>query len=195
MSFSFSLHAPKALPTLPTTPHGTASLFIDSNSKHKASHYNTKPPQSLHHVLCNQKQSDHVYLKKPSLALHIGALLALVEQPALAVTGENYQPELTSVLIQLGIVLFLYFIVAPPIIMNWMRIRWYRRKFLEMYFQFMFAFIFFPGIILWAPFLNFRKFPRDPSLKYPWSVPEDLSKVRNAYSKYPYAEPEDYDWP
>ncbi|CAL0324854.1 unnamed protein product [Lupinus luteus] len=193
MSFSFSFHVPKALPPLPTSPHGTVSLFIAS--KHKPSHNNTTPSQSLHHIItCSkQKPSDYVSLKKPSLALHLGALLALIEQPALAVTGENHPPELTSVLIQLGIVLFLYFIVAPPIIMNWMRIRWYRRKFLEMYLQFMFAFIFFPGIILWAPFLNFRKFPRDPSLKYPWSVPDDPSKVRNTYSKYPYAKPEDYD--
>lgn len=48
-------------------------------------------------------------------------------------------------------------------------------------------------VILWAPFLNFRKFPRDPSLQYPWSVPEDPSKIRSSYAKYPYAEPEDYD--
>lgn len=48
-------------------------------------------------------------------------------------------------------------------------------------------------ILLWAPFLNFRKFPRDPSMKYPWSVPEDPSKIKNAYLKYPFAQPEDYD--
>lgn len=129
-----------------------------------------------------------------------------------------------------------------PIILNWLRIRWYRRNLLEMYFQFMFVFIFFPGwdalfhshfkwnkqimiilllssldsrilssilkvqftyvidhrllcsVLLWAPFLNFRKFPRDPSMKYPWSTPQDPAKIKNDYLKYPYAEPEDYAW-
>lgn len=32
-----------------------------------------------------------------------------------------------------------------PIIMNWLRLRWFKRRLLEMYFQFMFVFIFFPG--------------------------------------------------
>ncbi|XP_061338481.1 NAD(P)H-quinone oxidoreductase subunit L, chloroplastic [Gastrolobium bilobum] len=188
MSCSFSLHVPKALPSLPTS-----LIFIAS--KHKSSHKNTSPSQSLHTITCSsQKPNDYFSLKKPSLALHIGAvLLAIAEQPALAVTGENNPPELTGLLIQLGIVLFIYFLVVPPIIMIWFWKRWYRRKFLEMYLQFMFAFIFFPAIILWAPFLNFRKFPRDPSMKYPWSIPEDPSKIRNAYSKYPFAKPEDYD--
>lgn len=111
MSFSFSLHVPKALPPLPTSPRGTVSIFIAS--KHKPSHNKTSPSQSLHHVLCcsssnqfsnsfnlllplknlsdmkqwiqlqivgcnNQKIGDHISLKNPSLALQIGALLALV---------------------------------------------------------------------------------------------------------------------
>lgn len=178
------------------------------------------------------------------------------EQPVLAVTGENNRPELSWVLTQWGIVLFVYFLVVPvssflsklvkfvliiyliratklrelqPVIMVWLWKRWYRRGLLEMYLQFMFVFIFFPGsatlplkpnyihyylvacislfkfflvthfrakscrVILWAPFLNFRKFPRDPSMQYPWSVPEDPSKIRSSYGKYPYAPPEDYD--
>lgn len=32
-----------------------------------------------------------------------------------------------------------------PIIMNWLRVRWYKRKLFEMYVQFMFVFMFFPG--------------------------------------------------
>ncbi|XP_027341771.1 NAD(P)H-quinone oxidoreductase subunit L, chloroplastic [Abrus precatorius] len=194
MSYSFSLHVPKALPPLPTSARGASSLFIAS--EHKSNHNNTNPCRSLHRITCSsQKPNDYDSLKKPSLALHIGALLALAEQPVLAVTGENNQPELTWVLTQWGIVLFIYFIVVPPIIMYWLWKRWYRRKLLEMYLQFMCVFIFFPGVLLWAPFLNYRKFPRDPSLKYPWSTPEDPSKIRNAYSKYPFAEPEDYDYP
>ncbi|XVF02867.1 hypothetical protein REPUB_Repub04eG0211700 [Reevesia pubescens] len=52
--------------------------------------------------------------------------------------------------------------------------------------------IFIIRLLLWAPFLNFRKFPRDPSLKYPWDTPKDPSKVKNAYLRYPFAKPEDY---
>ncbi|KAK7359492.1 hypothetical protein VNO77_01452 [Canavalia gladiata] len=192
MSCSFSFHLPKALPPLPTSPRGTVSLFA---SKHKSHHNNTSPCRSLHITCSSQKPNDYVSLNKPCLALHIGALLALADHPVLAITGENNRPELTWVLIQLGIVLFIYFLVVPPILMYWLWKRWYRRKLLEMYLQFMFVFIFFPGVLLWAPFLNYRKFPRDPSLKYPWSTPEDPSKIRNAYFKYPFAEPEDYDYP
>ncbi|XP_004504572.1 NAD(P)H-quinone oxidoreductase subunit L, chloroplastic isoform X2 [Cicer arietinum] len=196
MSYSLSLHVPKALPPLPYSSRSIPSLFIAS--KLKPFHNNTTPSsQSLHIVKCSShKPNNPVSLNKTSLALPIGAvLLALAEHPAaLAVTGQNNNPqELSWILTQLGVVLFFYFLVAPPMIMYWLWKRWYRRKLVEMYFQFMFVFIFFPAIIVWAPFLNFRKFPRDPSLQYPWSIPEDPSTVRNAYSKYPFADPEDYD--
>ncbi|XP_027096401.1 NAD(P)H-quinone oxidoreductase subunit L, chloroplastic-like [Coffea arabica] len=129
----------------------------------------------------------------PSLAIQVGAFFATVAEPALAVTGVNDEEDLITILIQLGICAFIYFIVFPPIIMNWLRIRWYKRGFIEMYFQFMFVFIFFPGLLLWAPFLNFRKFPRDPSMKYPWSTPENPSQIKGASRKYPWATPEDYE--
>ncbi|KAI5381317.1 NAD(P)H-quinone oxidoreductase subunit L, chloroplastic [Lathyrus oleraceus] len=197
MSCSFSLHVPKALPPLPYYSSSSPSLFI--SSKLKPFHNNTSTPsnQSRHIVKCStQKPKDHVSLKKPNLALPIGAvLLALAEHPAaLAVTGTNNHPqELSFILIQLGIVFFFYFITAPPLILFWLWKRWYRRKLVEMYFQFMFVFIFFPALLVWVPFLNFRKFPRDPDMEYPWSIPEDPSKIRNAYYKYPFADPEDYD--
>ncbi|KAK2437888.1 NAD(P)H-quinone oxidoreductase subunit L, chloroplastic [Trifolium repens] len=198
MSCSLSLHVPKALPPLPYySSRSIPSLFI--SSKHKPFHNTITHPsnQSLHIVkCCSHKPNDPVIsLKKPNLALPIGALLlALAENPAaLAVTGENNHQELTSILIQLGVVLFLYFIASPPVILFWLWKRWYRRKLVEMYFQFMFVFIFFPALLVWVPFLNFRKFPRDPDMEYPWSIPEDPSKIRNAYYKYPFADPEDYD--
>ncbi|XP_039127095.1 NAD(P)H-quinone oxidoreductase subunit L, chloroplastic [Dioscorea cayenensis subsp. rotundata] len=105
--------------------------------------------------------------------------------PALAVTGVNDEIDLYSLLVSGGIISFFYFIVMPPIIMNWMRLRWYKRKFVEMYFQFMFVFLFFPGLMLWAPFLNFRKFPRDPTMKYPWSTPNDdnIPLYKDRYEK------------
>ncbi|GMY18260.1 NAD(P)H-quinone oxidoreductase subunit L, chloroplastic [Fagus crenata] len=187
MSCPLSFQIPKALPPLSLSGCKIPSLLI--TFKHKPSH-DAKSKKTL---ACITKKPLHEFcLKKSTLAIQIGALLATAEQPALAVTGVNYEPDLTSVLIQLGIVAFFYFLIAPPIIMNWLRIRWYRRNLLEMYFQFMFVFLFFPGILLWAPFLNFRKFPRDPNMKYPWSTPQDPSKIKNDYLKYPFAEPEDY---
>ncbi|PKA62721.1 hypothetical protein AXF42_Ash018929 [Apostasia shenzhenica] len=112
-------------------------------------------------------------LRLPSL-LRYGALLASVATPAaLAVTAENnVEEDLMS-----GIAAAFYFLIAPPIIMNWLRLRWYKRNFFEMYFQFMFAFIFFPGLMLSAPFLNFRPLPRDSTMKYPWSTPKDDATI------------------
>uniref|UniRef100_A0A0F7H035 NADH dehydrogenase-like complex L n=1 Tax=Geranium maderense TaxID=28964 RepID=A0A0F7H035_9ROSI len=143
---------------------------------------------------CSPIKSFSFQINKTSLAIQVAAIVATVnEHPALAVTGENnYSEDVGSLLIQAAIVGFFYFIVAPPLIMNWMRTRRYKRNLVEMYFQFMFTFIFFPSILVWAPFLNFRKLPRDPSMKYPWSVPKDPSKIRFGYSKYPYAQPDDY---
>ncbi|KAL0463466.1 UNVERIFIED_CONTAM: NAD(P)H-quinone oxidoreductase subunit L, chloroplastic [Sesamum latifolium] len=105
-----------------------------------------------------------------------------VAQPAFAVTGVNEEEDLIWILIQSGISAFLYFIVFPPIIMNWLRTRWYKRNLLEMYVQFMFVFIFYPG-----------KFPRDPNMKYPWSTPQDPSQIKGGFLKYPWAQPEDYE--
>ncbi|KAH1050406.1 hypothetical protein GLYMA_08G095100v4 [Glycine max] len=178
MSFTFNLHVPKALPPLPSSSRGTTSLFF--SSKQKSYHNNTSPCQSLLITCRSHKPNyDDTSLKYTSLALQVGALLALL---SVAVTGENNRPELIWVLTQWGVVLFGYFLVVPPIIFYWLWKRWYRRNLLEMYLQFMCVFIFFPG-----------KFPRDTSLQYPWSVPEDPSKIRSSYAKYPYAEPEDYD--
>jgi hypothetical protein len=35
--------------------------------------------------------------------------------------------------------------VVQPLLMNWMRTRWFKRKFGETYLQFMFAYIFYPA--------------------------------------------------
>ncbi|KAF8020936.1 hypothetical protein BT93_G1370 [Corymbia citriodora subsp. variegata] len=195
MSFALSsrvlhVHA-RSLPSLPPSrprkPPSIACLLRKPSPSHNAA-----PNQTLARIV--QDCSDKIGLQKPALAIQVGAFLATAfEQPAIAVTGVNNEEDFTWVLIQLAIVAFWYFLIFPPIIMNWLRIRWYRRNLLEMYFQFMFVFLFFPGVLLWAPFLNFRKFPRDPSLKYPWSTPEDPSLVKNSYLKYPFAKPEDYD--
>ncbi|EXB90881.1 NAD(P)H-quinone oxidoreductase subunit L [Morus notabilis] len=187
MSCSISFHIPKALPSL-GLPQRRNPLSV--TSKHSHSCTAKLNQETMASII--QKPVEYFHMKKSSLAVQIGAVLAIVEQPAFAVTGVNNEQDLTWTLIQLGVVAFFYFLVMPPIIMNWLRIRWYKRNLLETYFQFMFVFIFFAGVLLWAPFLNFRKFPRDPSMKYPWSKPEDPSKIKNAYLKYPFAEPEDY---
>ncbi|KAL7181297.1 hypothetical protein ACSBR1_040220 [Camellia fascicularis] len=189
MSCSLSFQIPKALPSLCQSHCKVPSVSI--HSKQKQSH-NPKPNKEP--TTITGKLISYFNPKKSCLAIQVGALLSTVVQlPAYAVTGVNDEEDIIWVLMQLAISAFFYFLVAPPIIMNWLRIRWYKRNLLEMYFQFMFVFLFFPGVMLWAPFLNFRKFPRDPSMKYPWSTPEDPSKVRNSYRKYPWATPDDYE--
>uniref|UniRef100_A0A0F7GYJ0 NADH dehydrogenase-like complex L n=1 Tax=Goodyera fumata TaxID=1390594 RepID=A0A0F7GYJ0_9ASPA len=124
---------------------------------------------------------DNKTLSLPSL-LQYGTLLTSIAAPAaaMAVTGDNnVEEDLVTTLVTSGIVAVLYLLVFPPIIMNWLRLRWYKRRFLEMYFQFMFVFLFFPGLMLWAPFLNFRPLPRDPTMKYPWSTPKDVQLYKS----------------
>ncbi|KAM7276747.1 hypothetical protein ACFE04_018613 [Oxalis oulophora] len=193
MSSALSLQFLKALPYLRPPPrHKTTTVFHITCK--------LKPPSNIKHnddkkvtSTITQKANEWFGVSKSSLAVQIGALLAIIEQPALAVTGaNNHELDLVWVLTQSAICGFVYFLLMPPIIMNWARLRWYKRNLLEMYFQFMFIFIFFPGILLWAPFVNFRKLPRDPSMKYPWSEPEDRSKIKGGFRKFPWAKLEDY---
>lgn len=57
----------------------------------------------------------------------------------------------------------LYLFVAPPIIYGYLKLRWFKRNMPETFFQFMLMFLFFPAMLLWAPFINFRPQARDPS--------------------------------
>ncbi|KAJ4760269.1 NAD(P)H-quinone oxidoreductase subunit L [Rhynchospora pubera] len=160
-----------AISSFPSSSLVSASLRKQApQSKLKIlSIYKIKPA-----VLTSSKPTKTHFDKLLSV-LQYGAFLAAVEAPAaLAVTGENNNEEdLLTTLLYGAIIAFGYLFIAPPIIMNWMRLRWYKRKFLEMYLQFMFTFIFFPGLLLWAPFINFRKLPRDPTMEFPWSTPKD----------------------
>ncbi|CAK9178708.1 unnamed protein product [Ilex paraguariensis] len=188
MSYSLSFHIPKALPSLSPSQSRIASLHISSKLKQP---HNSNPKKT--EITISLNPIDNFISKQSILAIQAGALLGTVVEPAISVTGVNNEEDFTWVLIQLAISAFFYFLVVPPFIMNWLRIRWYKRNLLEMYLQFMCVFIFFPGVLLWAPFLNFRKFPRDPSMKYPWSTPEDPSQVRGGFLKYPWAQTEDYE--
>lgn len=112
-------------------------------------------------------------LQRLTTALQCAAVWAAVEAPAaLAVTGEE-DLDILGILPPIAAIAFFYFLVAPPLIMNWMRTRWYKREFVETYLQFMFTYLFYPALMFWAPFINFRKFPRDPTMKYPWSKPKE----------------------
>ncbi|KAF2930319.1 hypothetical protein DAI22_05g125600 [Oryza sativa Japonica Group] len=84
-------------------------------------------------------------LRKLAAALQCGAIWAAVEAPAaLAVTGEE-DLDILGILPTVAAIAFVYLFVFPPIIMNWMRLRWFKRKFVETYLQFMFTYLFFPG--------------------------------------------------
>ncbi|OVA01698.1 NAD(P)H-quinone oxidoreductase subunit L [Macleaya cordata] len=158
-----------------TFPAAYKSRLPSLNITSKITQQPHHKPKKLLSRIASKPTINYLWPKNSSLSIQIGALLTLVEQPALAVTGVNNEEELSWKLIQLGIIAFWYFLIMPPIILNWLRTRWYRRKFVEMYLQFMFMFMFFPGILLWAPFVNFRQLPQDPTMKYPWSTPKDPS--------------------
>ncbi|XP_021733120.1 NAD(P)H-quinone oxidoreductase subunit L, chloroplastic-like [Chenopodium quinoa] len=187
-------HPLKALPILSASKCRPA-FSITCALKHKllsASNSNQQPSPISNGSKISLKPSDGI---KSNWVFQLGLLATttVASEPAFAVTGVNYHEDLVWVLIKAGVVAFWYFLIMPPIIMNWLRIRWYRRNLLEMYFQFMFVFLFFPGILVWAPFLNFRKLPRDTTLKYPWSKPENPSEVKGGFLKYPWATIEDYE--
>ncbi|KAF2316812.1 hypothetical protein GH714_042153 [Hevea brasiliensis] len=131
MSCSFSLQIPKALPCPSPQPYcRKPPLYIIAKYKPIRAAKLDRKVTSI-----SRKPEDNNDVKKFSLAVQLGALLATVEQPAFAVTGVNNEEDLTWVLIQLAIVAFWYFLIMPDTTL---------------------------GTIL-----NFRKFPRDPSLKYP----------------------------
>ncbi|VAI18090.1 unnamed protein product [Triticum turgidum subsp. durum] len=119
--------------------------------------------------------SESSQLQKLASVLQCGAVWAAVQAPAaLATVSGEEDLDLLGILPPVAAIAFVYLFVAPvPIIMNWMRLRWFKRKFVETYLQFMFTYLFFPGLMLWAPFVNFRKFPRDKTMKYPWSKPKE----------------------
>ncbi|KAL6001543.1 hypothetical protein ACLOJK_007281 [Asimina triloba] len=175
MSSSCRLLLSLPLPSLGFPHRPSSSLAVDSKW--------IQPPKCHGKIKASMKvmieRLPRKSLEKPISALQLGALLASVELPAFAVTGENNEEDFTWVLIQLGIVAVWYLLLMPPIILNWIRLRFYKRKLLEMYLQFMFVFIFFPGLLIWAPFLNFRRLPRDPNMKYPWSNPDQDPSLKD----------------
>ncbi|KAM3275653.1 hypothetical protein ACQJBY_044173 [Aegilops geniculata] len=85
-------------------------------------------------------------LQKLASVLQCGAVWAAVQAPAaLATVSGEEDLDLLGILPPVAAIAFVYLFVAPPIIMNWMRLRWFKRKFVETYLQFMFTYLFFPG--------------------------------------------------
>ncbi|KAM1190250.1 hypothetical protein ACFX2I_010889 [Malus domestica] len=191
MSCSFSFQIPPALPSL-SRSRRSSSLPVTSQHRHAI---NVKPEKIVKRIrtfaFSDQSKANRLFhLKKSSLAIQVGEGLATIEQPAFAVTGINYEEDLTWVLIQSGVVAFWYFLIMPPIIMNWLRIRWYKRNLLEMYFLFMFCLV-LPCAS--APFLiiSFGFFliilNKPPKFGETW-IPD---QIKAGFLKYPFAEPED----
>ncbi|GLJ49315.1 hypothetical protein SUGI_1042450 [Cryptomeria japonica] len=106
--------------------------------------------------------------KNTSSFIIIPVWALLTSPPALALTKYTDQ-EWVQIAITSAIVLFAYIIVVPLIIFNYLRLRWFKRNLPETIFQFLLVFLFFPGMLLLAPFINFRPFPKDPTMKEPWS--------------------------
>eukprot|EP00899_Mesostigma_viride_P004847 jgi/Mesvir1/14363/Mv09766-RA.1 len=54
-----------------------------------------------------------------------------------------------------------YFIAMPPLIFYYYRMRYTKKSSFETGFMYFLMFFFFPGILLWSPFINLRPDPRD----------------------------------
>ncbi|KAJ7570500.1 hypothetical protein O6H91_01G122600 [Diphasiastrum complanatum] len=101
--------------------------------------------------------------KMLSLAILMVAEVLQAAEPAYA-EATRFSPEQWGrIWILTGVILILYFFVIPLVIYNFLRLRWYKRSMPEALFQFMLVFIFFPGMLLLAPFINFRPLPPDSS--------------------------------
>jgi hypothetical protein len=102
--------------------------------------------------------------KKLSFGLVACSSLFLQAGGAVSASEEltRFSPaEWVDIYITSGVSFVLYFFIIPLVIYNYLRLRWYKRNMPETYFQFMLVFIFFPGMLLLAPFINFRRLPKD----------------------------------
>lgn len=61
-----------------------------------------------------------------------------------------------TVLLLYGILGGAYLVVLPGLTYFYLNLRWYVAGAIERFFMYFLMFLFFPGMILLAPFLNFR---------------------------------------
>jgi len=104
----------------------------------------------------------------------ISSAVCLLELFATGVAEAKHAPEVdagvfftsltTEGLIEwtltVGALTVFYFLVAPPVLLTYFLKRWKKKQLAETMFMFAMTFIFFPGLMIWAPFINTRPFPR-----------------------------------
>jgi len=78
------------------------------------------------------------------MPLDLQSLVSLVPQDTL------------FVLLAYGLLAGLYLLVVPLALFFWMNSRWHRMSNVERLVIYGLVFLFFPGMVLFAPFLNFR---------------------------------------
>ncbi|MBL6802856.1 MAG: NAD(P)H-quinone oxidoreductase subunit L [Synechococcus sp. BS307-5m-G38] len=78
------------------------------------------------------------------MLLDLQSLVSLVPQDTL------------FVLLAYGLLAGLYLLVVPLGLFLWMNSRWHRMSNIERLVIYGMVFLFFPGMVLFAPFLNFR---------------------------------------
>eukprot|EP00250_Pteridium_aquilinum_P033260 c5376_g1_i1 orf=478-1059(-) len=97
----------------------------------------------------------------------LGASVLMVTLPANALLTMETLPDFLDAVIISVISALLYFLVVPVIIYYYLYKRWFKRRMAEAILQFGLVFLFFPGMLLLAPFINFRGLPKDGA-KEPW---------------------------
>lgn len=97
----------------------------------------------------------------------IGVTLLLVTLPANALVTVETLPALLNAIFVWTVAAIVYLFVAPLAIYYYLYKRWFKRKMPEAIFQFYLVFLFFPGLLLLAPFINFRGAPKEGA-KEPW---------------------------
>eukprot|EP00245_Coleochaete_scutata_P006909 TRINITY_DN21735_c0_g1_i1.p1 TRINITY_DN21735_c0_g1~~TRINITY_DN21735_c0_g1_i1.p1 ORF type:complete len:233 (+),score=38.21 TRINITY_DN21735_c0_g1_i1:103-699(+) len=88
---------------------------------------------------------------------------SLFAAPALAELPAYTDEEFIQIILVGGAFGIFYLLVAPLIIYQYCRVRWLKKSTPETVFMYALVFLFFPGLLLTGPFINFRFLPRDPS--------------------------------
>ncbi|MGB3650093.1 MAG: NAD(P)H-quinone oxidoreductase subunit L [Rivularia sp. (in: cyanobacteria)] len=69
---------------------------------------------------------------------------------------QNLQPEATIVPLVYLALAGSYLLVIPALVLTYMKLRWYTVSSFERGFMYFLVFLFFPGLLLLSPFVNFR---------------------------------------
>lgn len=90
----------------------------------------------------------------PASIVHLHALLPLALDPAALL--ESIPVETLMVLGLYAVLAGAYLVLVPLLLYAWMHRRWTLMGKIERTFVYGLVFLFFPGLILFAPFLNLR---------------------------------------